>query len=387
MAVAEKKLSSVPILTYEKICADVAHDKLPAGTKLKSIQELAKRYQVSYLTAQKAVKMMQKNGIVKCRRGDGTYLTGVAPINNGTSSDSAPYGTATIQDPDKVYSIGMVMPYWINVTNEGAMAFHRATKGFLSQLDNQRLRIEMINNEFHEAAKPDFVEKIIQKNLDGIYWVAPQPEHQMNIMRLIDKGIVVVGTGRRFPDIPFTSTFVDMTDMAAKIAEYCANKDKKNIIVLCGVLEGELMDANSAEFVTCFRASLSNHHIDLQDNQIGQTAIFTRDNKVLMELGRNFLERHPEADAIISYHDAFFPLIEELDTKDFWENPESMIVVDVNAEFGFNYTQVGRLPVIRILMPIETLGCAAALEFEKKWLGKANNVLDLTVTLSPPSGE
>ena len=64
-----------------------------------------------------------------------------------------------------------------------------------------------------------------------------------------------------------------------------------------------------------------------------------------------------------------------------------MIVVDVNAEFGFNYTQVGRLPVIRILMPIETLGCAAALEFEKKWLGKANNVLDLTVTLSPPSGE
>ena len=64
-----------------------------------------------------------------------------------------------------------------------------------------------------------------------------------------------------------------------------------------------------------------------------------------------------------------------------------MIVVDVNAEFGFNYTQVGRLLVTRILMPIETLGCAAALEFEKKWLGASNDMLDLKVTLAPPSGE
>lgn len=376
MEITGSQFKAMPRVTYEKIRRDLIENNVPAGTKLVSIQELAKKYNVSYLTAQRAVKLLQKDGYLRSRRGDGTYVTEKI---TGSEPD-----TQKKNITKRVHSIGVIMPYWMD--DSGALAFHRINRGFLSRLDGKKWRIEMINNEFHEAAKPDFVDKILQKGLDGIFWVAPQPEHQMNIMRLIDKGMLVVGSGRRFPDLPFVSTFADFPDMGKKIAEYCVKNKYTKIIVLCGILKGELKDANSANFVKNISEALKEKNIELPDENIGQAAIFTRDNSVLNALGRIFLEKHADAEVIISYHEEFFPIIEELDSKNFWQDPTSMIIIDVNAEFGFNRKQVGRIPVASISLPLENMGTAAAMEFEKKWLDKSDDRCpDLSVTLVPPS--
>ncbi len=384
MALAERELNSASNKVCVEICSELAKNSLAAGTKLKSIQKIAKQYNVSYLTAQRAIKEMQEVGIVESRRGDGTYLTEESKkfLNSflkQNQSNDLPQKTAR-----KTYSIGLVLPYWMEIKNEGAMAFHRLTKAFVGEIDKHNWRVEIINNAYHEAARPDFVDKLVQKELDGVYWIAPQPEHKMNLMRLVDKGIHVVTTGRNFSDIPLTTIFVDFGDMAKKVAEYCAGNNRKNVVVLCGVLDGELKDENSAKFISELRCALSSTDIELTDEQVGQVAVFTPDNQILTQLTRNFLEKHPGADTIISYHEEFFPMIEELDAKNFWENPGDMKIVDVNAEFGFNKTQVGRIPVTRILMPLEDMGRASAIDFEKKWLGSGKDLFDLKVSLSIP---
>ncbi len=382
MVLAEKELNTASGKVCAEICAELARNSFAAGTKLKSIQKIAKQYNVSYLTAQKAIKEMQKVGIVESRRGDGTYVTEesrkflksfLEQQNNSEKNG--------IKITEKTYSIGLVLPYWMEMTNEGALAFHRLTQSFVGEIDKHNWRVEIINNAYQEAARPDFVDKLVQKKLDGVYWLAPQPEHRMNLMRLVDKGMHVVTTGRNFSDIPLAAVFVDIDDMARKIADFCIENDRKNIVVLCGILDGELKDENSARFVNELCKALSASEIELNDDHIGQVAIFTPDNKILTQLTFSFLEKHPQADTIISYHEEFFPMIEELDKKGFWEKPEGMKIIDVNAEFGFNKTQVGRIPVTRILMPLEDLGRASAIDFEKKWLGASRDLIDLRVSL------
>lgn len=381
MALAERELNTASNKVCVEICSELAKNSLAAGTKLKSIQKIAKQYNVSYLTAQRAIKEMQEIGIVESRRGDGTYLTEESKRFLNSFLQQSQSNGSERKIAEKTYSIGLVLPYWMEIKNEGAMAFHRLTKAFVGEIDKHNWRVEIINNAYHEAAMPDFVDKLVQKELDGVYWIAPQPEHKMNLMRLVDKGIHVVTTGRNFSDIPLTTIFVDIGDMAKKIADYCIENKRNNIIVLCGVLEGELKDENSAKFVSELRDAFSSTDIELTDEQVGQVAIFTPDNQILAQLTASFLEKHPDTDTIISYHEEFFPMIEELDARDFWKDPGSMKIVDVNAEFGFNKTQVGRIPVTRILMPLEDMGRASAVDFEKKWLGSAKDIIDLRATL------
>ena len=385
--------------TCEKIYADMAGSKLTPGTKLKPIHELAKQYKVSYLTAQKAVKMLQEDGVVISRRGDGTYVANISAKNTnggrqevppepeavsiGPLKKAVPAGPQTSIKAVTEISIGIIMPYWMS--DQGAMAFHRITKGFLNRIDKHRWRVEMINNAYHEAALPDFVEKIVAQNLNGIFWVAPQPEHQMNIMRLIDRGVATVAAGRSFPDLPLKSFFTDMTDLAEKMVDYCLKKNHKKIILLTGLTEGQEADANSVTIVTEMRKALKAKGIELPDSNIGQAAIFTHENKVLEILARHFLLQHPDADTIISYHEEFFPIIAELDEQNFWPNSENMIIMDVNGEFAFNRNRIGRIPVTRIGLPLENMGAASAREFEKLWLDQSvNHKVDLSVRLISP---
>jgi DNA-binding LacI/PurR family transcriptional regulator len=384
--------AGVPEKTYEKIYAKINKERWPAGTKLQPIHELAKEYEVSYLTAQRAIRMLQQDGILVSRRGDGTYVTGKSTIENDSKEDinsfKELYSSKNVVSHGKsrtTHFIGIVMPYWMSDIC-GAVAFHRIIRGFLGHIDHHKWPVDLIYNTYHEAAKPDFLDKILQKHLDGIFWLAPQPEHQMNIMRLIDRGIAVTSVGRIFPDLPFNGVFVNITDMAKKIADFCCSNNSNKTLLLTSPIEGELQDANSAVFARELRKALEIKNIKLPDDCIGQAAIFFPRNKLTEVLTLEFLKRHPDADTIIAYHETFFPSIENLDKQNFWENPESMVVIDVNGEFVQNKDRIGRIPVTRLAFPLEDMGLAAAIELERKWLSKDGfKCPDLSVKLIPPS--
>ncbi len=370
----------------------MAENKLAPGTKLKPIHELAKQYKVSYLTAQKAVKLLQNEGVVISRRGDGTYVADIAAKRALGGMEQVPPAVPTVGSGPQTArqgvaecSIGIIMPYWMS--DQGAMAFHRITKGFLNHIDRHHWRVEMINSAYHEAALPNFVDKIVARDLKGIFWVTPQPEHQMNMMRLMDRGVATVAAGRRFPDLPLKSFFADMTDLAEKMVDYCLKRNHKKIILLTGLIEGQEADANSVTIVKEVRKALKAKGRELPDSNIGQAAIFTYENKVLEILVRHFLQQHSDADTIISYHEEFFPIIEALDKQDFWPRAEKMIIMNVNGEFAFNRNCIGRVPVTRISLPLENMGVASAREFENLWLNQeSDHPVDLSVRLICPDG-
>ncbi len=138
-------------------------------------------------------------------------------------------------------------------------------------------------------------------------------------------------------------------------------------MLLSAPIEGEICDANSAVFVEQIRKALAEKKIELPDDNLGQTAIFGPNNEVMNTLTEVFLRKHPNAAIIIAYHEELFSAIEALDKKNFWKEPESMVIINVNAEFAQNRTCVGRIPVVRVLMPMEEMGVAAAIELERKW--------------------
>lgn len=66
---------------YQRIAADlraaITNGEIPAGAKLPTMAEIAKRYTVSVIVAQNAMSLLTGEGIVESRRGSGHYVAHV----------------------------------------------------------------------------------------------------------------------------------------------------------------------------------------------------------------------------------------------------------------------------------------------------------------------
>ncbi len=380
------KADSLYKRTAEKIYSSLVINKANPGEKLLPIKILCKNYDISYLTAQRAISYLQKEGILISKRGSGTYLTEkiLDEAKNkriqmiAGSSPQTPVTEIMESMERKSRSIGIIFPYWMK--EHGEFAYHKIVRGFLNSIDTLNWRVEMINNFSHQASHPDFVDKIIEKRIDGILWLSPQIEHKMNIMRLIDHNLYVVGVGRAFPELPFKSIFADFDELAKKIVKKYWKSGKK-VVLLIGPTEGLLRDENSCTFAEKMKEALRLENFELPDENIGATAIFTPGCKELEKLTIDFLSHHADADIIVCYHEEFLSAIEKLDNQNFWKSPRPTIL-SINADFGLRIEKAGTIPVNLINLPLESLGTVAARNFKEKWTSEPLEPFDIKV-LSP----
>lgn len=378
------KANSLYRQTAERIYSSLITSNAHPGTRLLPIKTLAKQYKISYLTTQRALNFLQQEGLLVAKRGSGTYVTDkiqdkTMATRNGEPSNSVTIPVTEAAEPDelKSHSIGIILPYWMK--EHGELAYHKIIRGFLNGLDTLNWRVEMINNISHEASDPQFIETIITKRLDGVLWLSPQIEHKMNIMRLLDHHLHVVGIGRVFPDLPFDSLFVDFADLAQQIIDRFWQPDKKTVLLL-GPAAGLLRDENSCAFAEEFKKALGRQGGQLPDENIGHTAIFTPGCKELEKLTIDFLSQHPDADILACYHEEFLSAIGKLDQQGFWKNPQP-VIVSINADFGLRIKQAGRMPVLTVNLPLENLGKAAALKFREKWTTRPEGQVDTRAAL------
>ncbi len=371
--------------TAETIYNSLVISKTAPGARLLPIKILANNYNISYLTTQRALSCLQKDGYLTSKRGSGTYVTEKILDSNSkriqmntAATDQIPITEIMESADQKSRSIGIILPYWMK--EHGELAYHKIIRGFLNGIDTLNWRVEMINNFSHQASNPGFVNKIIEKRLDGILWLSPQIEHKMNIMRLIDHNLHVVGIGRVFSDLPFISIFTDLNDLAKKIVNKYWNPAKK-MVLLIGPTGGLLMDENSCTFAEGIKNALRLRNYELPEENIGTTAIFTPGCREMERLTIDFLNRHSDADIIICYNEELLSAIGKLDAGDFWKSPQP-IILSINADFGLKIEKAGRIPVIPANLPLENMGAAAAHNFKEKWTSQPMQPFDITA-LSP----
>lgn len=352
---------------YERLWRDLTEKDLPPGTRLQPIRKLAQSYNVSYLVAQRALKRLQDNGLVKSRQGDGIYIAGQGEPPAHTPAARLPHTVRRHHvDPTtgrRVYNLGIVMPYWSS--KYGGIATHTLVKGILGQADPHGWRVELVHNVRHEACQAAFVDKVLSKGFDGVVWLQPVPEHQMNLMRLIDRGLEVVATGRRFPDIPLPVVREDQTDLAEKVAAAC-RPEQHHIAVLTCPYEGRMADPYCADFISEFHRALERRGRTLSTDHILQYH-WTARNEAFLRL---FLEQQGPFDAFVLLHSDILELFDKLESKNWWPAPEQLTLIDIAGEYNHTRPQVGRIPLQIVRHPLENIGRAAVRLFEEKWLGQ-----------------
>ena len=371
--------------TYRMIAEDLLSHQYSIGTKIEPIRVLAKKYNVSYLTAQKAIKAFQIQGTLGARPGDGVYVTGkVKPFhgsivnfledNDGTVSGKSSFGhTGT-------YTIAVVMPFWIS--ERGESQIYSMIKGILAASDKHHWSIELIHNSgdisSHESAHPEFINKIESRRPDGVVWLQPILAHKMNIMRLIDRGHKVVVTGRHFHDVPAACIQMDLDDLAEKTIDYLRENGSDKIAMLSGPIEDQFKDPHSVDVVEAMRKAMDCKGVSFSYDRICQIA-FSRSDCLIIH---SFMEKHPEINGIICLHEArILEELEKMDQTGFFKKSINMVNTS-GIYYQGRYDQLTHFNMVNVAWPLENIGRAVIREFEKEWLeGPHGAPLDLSVKI------
>lgn len=362
---ANSQQNSVLEETYGKIKNYLEINNFPVGTKLQPIRNIAKEFNVSYLTAQKAVKALQVQGALEARRGDGLYVAGESNNLSGKFSD-ADIRQYLSNKKQKMCSLCVVLPFW--ATGRRDSAVFDIIRGILVNSDKNDWSVELIYNsgteDDFESSHPDFLRKIEMRKPNGVVWIQPRTVHKMNIMRLIDRGYEVVITGRNFKDIPAKCIQMDMGDLARKTVKYLMSKGSENFVMITAPIIGMSKDQHSIDIVEAIQKEAKKRGISMPYDRICQAA-FAPARSAIVE---SFFESHRDLDGIICLHEDILEEIEKIDKNGLFEKRTNRIpMVDTTGIFNFNSHKMKNIEMVLVEWPLENMGRAVIQEFEKKW--------------------
>lgn len=331
------------------------------------------------MTAQKAIKALQLQGVLEAKPGDGLYIVGdLKPLEESVQEFIYKQNDSKIQK-SKTLSIGIVMPFWLSQRGDGAI--YELVKGIVSESDKYHCPVELIHNSSNESELPAFVNKIHRRNFSGIAWLQPPPWHKMNLMRLIDLGYDVVITGRNFKDIPTQCVRFDHQDMAKKIADFFFEEiGAKKIGVFTGPIEGFIPDPYSVDIVNALQEEFSRRGRELPHENICQAFLSQRHDLIV----KDFISNNLDLDGLICLHELLVPDIENMDKANAFGRKEKIPMIDISGIFNISQHQMEHIKIVGLEWPLENMGKAVIRKFEDKWLtvnDAGTEKIDLSVNL------
>lgn len=377
------KNSLAYVKTYNSVLADIQGHGLTPGTRLVPLTELAKKYDVSYMTVQRAVKMLQEEGILEAQKGSGIFVKDINGIDKNKTSGEEGFTASSksiannVQNKTKPRNVCMVLPYWIS--GHGKAAIYSIVRGFVEIGEKQGWKSDLLFKE-DNIVSLDFSNKILNRGIDGVLWIGPSPWDLTNIVRLIDNGLDVITTGRGFPEIPLDAVEADLLDLGAKIVQYCITNKHDNILILSANITNPFKDTISAEIVEGIRKSMREKNLPFSEERVCQVCMPPEE----LKHAKRALEEHPDVNAIVIMSETIFPAVEELDKKGFFKDPSSRIIINCTGDYGNNPGFVGRIPVAKVTRPYENIGQSAARKFIEKWGGEKGEYPDLKARIIEP---
>ena len=369
MSIKDKHL--LYISTSEKIRNEIA--KLSPGARVIPLRKLSKKYNVSYVTAQKAVKILQSEGVLKARKGKGIFV-GVQndekPKKNKSSSDNFTSGTK---------NIAIILPCWIH--DQGKTAIYSIMSGFIGICQKVRWTTETIFKVSDDLTWKE-CGAICDKEYDGLYWPSPSPNDIVSIVQFQNKGIEVVTSGRGFPQIGLEPIISNINGICIKLVEYSVKKDKANFILLGGTNKDSIIvDSISQEFVNDFYSALECEKLNSSKLLVENVLLPGGSESLLTEIA---LKKNPDVNSIACLSERVFPAIEKLLDEGFWDTNNLPLIFNCVGDYGFNPECIGPIKLVTIRRPYENIGKVAAYKLIEHWLGDQVPDLDLDIELIIP---
>lgn len=343
----------------DRLRADIRDGMYPPGERFPSMRDLAAKTKMTYSAVIRAVEILQSEGLVEKHSGSkGTYVTdGSGSTNASNTGDPA----AT-----KSKRIGVVLPFWAVSTSHYVVS--DILMGITGQAAQRQCRVELIHNTGDEAMAFGFVDEVMSLGLDGVIWVQPAPTHELNIARLIDRGVNVVATGRRFGRLPIATVHEDIHHTGELVAEHMAKRNSKELVVL----SGPLTDDYSTDRIEAIRQALKNRGLELPDENICVAHTFAMDQNLpgqrsLEAAVNSFLVEHKGFDTVFALHPNHLGPLVKLHESGKRKCPDDFSLIHLSPACVPVRQLYPQVPIALIQWPLANIGKAAVCKLDGLW--------------------
>lgn len=346
-------------LLAQALREDVVSGRIQAGERLPTMRELMARYKLTYGVVNRAIGLLAAEGLVAQHGSAGTFV----------SSSASGMANPRPAEPKKgARCIGVVLPYWAFSTS--GYTIKDILHGICQQANQSQCRVDIIPNTRDEAANFDFVDHIVSRDLDGVLWLQPWVPHEMNLARLLDCGVPVVATGRRFVRLPLRVIHEDLAKTGELIAEYMVRHGRQQLIVMAG----PTTDAYSTDRITAIRAALEARGLSLPEENV--CVAYTPDidrnddrtkNWELETIIARFLTDHPDFDTLFGLHPVPLASLVALHNSGKRRCPEDFVLIQMNQHYQPVKDWYPRLPLVTLEWPIEAIGRQAVKTLQAIW--------------------
>ena len=209
------------IQIYNSLLDGINTGKYKAGEKVPSEKELVEQFNVSRITAKKALNKLANEGYITRRRGRGSFVAKDFIIDEkfvknkaNVLNVGAPVIGLVITDFSESYGIGLVLGIEDKISELG---------GYL-----------VLRRSFGEKEKEEeAIQSLLKMGVNGIILLAVQGEHYSNeILRLVLNGFPLVLVDRRLPGIDAAVVCSDNVAAAKKATDYLLDLGHTSIAFL-----------------------------------------------------------------------------------------------------------------------------------------------------------
>ncbi len=355
---------SLPLQVAEKIMTEIRSSKMVPGEKLPPLRQLAKSYNISYVSAQRALKILQERRFVDSKSGGGTYVAEnvLTPVADGELKLSSPRGSEK--------KIGILLPSW--TATSGGASVYETINGFTEICNNNNWIVELINSTSEDINSITLVKKIYKKNFDGLVWLTPITMHKWILDELTHRISCLVVSERPFENMGINTVHMDYDYLARKMVDLFISRGHRNIVMFTGQYQKTIADTHTTVIIEAMRKAAESAGIDFSDICYCQT--FPLPEREAGMVIRQYFQEYRDRNAIVCLHNEYLnSIVNEI--KKLKQNPnDDVTIIDTCYQSNpFYVDQVEDVNIFRIKRPNRNTGIAIGKVFEKNWLKKDNS--------------
>lgn len=288
------------IYTYLK--QEIQSGNYKTGDLLPTEQELTTQFGVSRMTTNRALQLLNSEGLIVRKAGIGTFVA-EQPVSNRMRDTQAVYELTTFGPNAKVTpmyrNIGFVIPFLTHSFGPELLA------EIERELHEQGITLSVACSYGSQATEEEVVERLIATGTQGLI-VCPVNGEFYNpaILRLHVNNFPIVLVDKQLPGIPVPFVTSDNTTAARDLTEHLLGLGHRSIVFFSPEWKGT---STLSERRDSFVATLTEHGIEHQETYDLRTIPWTKmeDGLDVAQLSTimQFLNEHPEVTAVFATDD------------------------------------------------------------------------------------
>jgi|GEM_PF-1662100 len=207
----------------DKLRDHIREKALKPGSRLPSNRDIAQMANVSQVTARMAIKRLEKEGLLECRMGQGSFVR------------CLPQRTEPGHKATATFRIGVVLSPWDNSSKQLSWDNQALVGGLLNEFCQASSQLIIFSyQQWLDYAQAEPFNLIAENNLNVLIWLHSSIREAAFIARLEERGFKQILLNRRTLGLNCPAVLQDEVGMINDLVGRMTAAERDNYLVICG---------------------------------------------------------------------------------------------------------------------------------------------------------